>query len=158
MTDSAIDAIAGLAEPGHYAAGDTLVRQGDPGETLIVIVEGRATVDQDGTEIRRLANGDFLGEISLIDGGPRTATVTAETPIEALVIDRAGFDRLMGDHPAVRLGPADGPQRATASAGAGRLRLSVRGGERPPPPSRRRLAAPARPAPSPSTGGRRWHP
>ena len=104
MTDSAIDAIAGLAEPGHYAAGDTLVRQGEPGETLIVIVEGRATVDQDGTEIRRLANGDFLGEISLIDGGPRTATVTAETPIEALVIDRAGFDRLMGDHPAVRLG------------------------------------------------------
>ena len=84
--------------------GDTLVRQGDPGETLIVIVDGRATVDQDGTVIRRLANGDFLGEISLIDGGPRTATVIAETPIEALVIDRAGFDRLMGDHPAVRLG------------------------------------------------------
>jgi CRP-like cAMP-binding protein len=104
MTDSAIDAVAGLAEPGHYAAGDTLVHQGDPGETLIVIVDGRATVDQDGTQIRRLANGDFLGEISLIDGGPRTATVTAETPIEALVIDRAGFDRLMGDHPAVRLG------------------------------------------------------
>ena len=104
MTDSAIDAIAGLAEPGHYAAGDTLVRQGEPGETLIVIVDGRATVDQDGTVIRRLANGDFLGEISLIDGGPRTATVIAETPIEALVIDRAGFDRLMNDHPAVRLG------------------------------------------------------
>ncbi len=104
MTDSAIDAIAGLAEPAHYAAGDTLVRQGEPGQTLIVIVEGRATVDQDGTVVRRLANGDFLGEISLIDGGPRTATVTAETPIEALVIDRAGFDRLMNDHPAVRLG------------------------------------------------------
>jgi CRP-like cAMP-binding protein len=41
--------------------------------------------------------------ISLIDGGPRTATVTAREPITALVIDRAGFDRLMDDWPVVRL-------------------------------------------------------
>ena len=81
-----------------------LVRQGDLGDTLLIIVRGRANVDQDGTVIRELGAGDFLGEISLIDGGPRTATVTAIEPIDALTIDREGFDQLMNRHPAVRLG------------------------------------------------------
>ncbi len=104
MTETSIEAIAGLAQPAEYAAGEVLVRQGEAGETLLVLVEGRAEVDQDGNVIRDLEAGDFLGEISLIDGGPRTATVTAIDPIRALVIDRAGFDRLMNEHPAVRLG------------------------------------------------------
>jgi CRP-like cAMP-binding protein len=104
MTESAIAAIADLAKPAEFAPGEVLVRQGDPGETLVVIVAGRAAVDQNGTVIGQLASGDFLGEISLIDGGQRTATVTAVDAIQALVVSRAGFDRLMYGHPAVRLG------------------------------------------------------
>lgn len=104
MTDGAITAIADLAEPAEFAPGAVLVRQGDAGETLLVILDGRATVDVDGVVVGELGNGDFLGEISLIDGGSRTATVTAIGQIQALVVDRAGFERLMTEHRAVRLG------------------------------------------------------
>jgi CRP-like cAMP-binding protein len=103
MTVRSIDAIARLAEEATFPAGAVLVEEGRSGDTFIVIVDGRATVDQGGTRIRELAAGDFLGEISLIDGGPRTATVTAVEAIRALVIRRDGFDRLMDEFPAVRL-------------------------------------------------------
>jgi len=102
MTDRSVAAVADLAEAATYDTGDTLVREGEPGETFIVLTAGEADVSQGGTSIRTLSAGDFLGEISLIDGGPRTATVTATSPIEALVIDRAGFRRLMDDFPVVR--------------------------------------------------------
>ena len=59
-------------------------------------------VDKGGGTVRRLGAGDFLGEIALIDGRPRTATVTADEPIEALVIDRSGFTRLMDEFPVIR--------------------------------------------------------
>ena len=51
-----------------------------------------------------MSSGDFLGEISLIDHGPRTATVTALEPIQALVVSCDGFERLVSDYPAVRYG------------------------------------------------------
>ena len=60
-------------------------------------------VTGDGHTVSELVGGDYLGEISLIDGGPRTATVTALEPISALVVQRAGFERLMLDYPSVRL-------------------------------------------------------
>lgn len=103
MTDRTVEAIEGLAEEATYPSGAVLVREGDPGDCFIVIVNGRATVDQGGQAIRELSAGDFLGEISLVDGGPRTATVTAVDPIQALVVRRDGFDRLMTDYPPVRL-------------------------------------------------------
>lgn len=103
MTDRAIDAIAGLAEETDYPAGAVLVREGEPGDAFIILVDGRATVDHGGQPIRDLAAGDFLGEISLIDRGPRTATVTATAPIHALVVRCDGFDRLMDEFPSVRL-------------------------------------------------------
>ena len=69
----------------------------------VVIVTGRASVDVDGQGIRELGAGEYLGEISLIDGGPRTATVTAIESIEALVLPRVAFDRLIDEFPAVRM-------------------------------------------------------
>ena len=103
MSDDAITAIAGLAEELEYPAGSELTREGYPGESFIVIVTGRAAVDMDGQRVRELGGGEYLGEISLIDGGPRTATVTALDPIQALVIPRVGFDRLIDEFPAVRM-------------------------------------------------------
>ncbi len=103
MTDRSIGIIADLAEPATFAAGDTLTREGDPGDSFIVLTSGTADVRQGDRSIRTLGAGDFLGEISLIDGGPRTATVTATTPIDALVIDCVGFGRLMDEFPVIRL-------------------------------------------------------
>jgi cAMP-dependent protein kinase regulator len=71
MSDHSIELVAGLFQEVAYADGATLVRQGDPGEEFIVLLEGRARVEQDGHRLRELGAGDFLGEISLLDGRPR---------------------------------------------------------------------------------------
>ena len=102
MTDRSVETIASLAEEARFDAGSTLVREGEPGDLFLIIRDGSAVVDQDGRTIRELGSGDFLGEISLIDGRPRSATVTATAPIDALAIDREGFSRLMDDFPSVR--------------------------------------------------------
>ena len=102
MTDRSLTSIAELAREATYEPASIIVREGEPGESFVVIVNGGATVEQDGRTVNLLGPGDFLGEIALIDGRPRTATVTATEPIAALVIDRAGFQRLMDEHPVVR--------------------------------------------------------
>ena len=122
MTDRAVEAIAGLAEEVEFPAGSEMTREGYPGESFIVILAGRATVDVDGRRVRDLSGGDYLGEISLIDGGPRTATVTATESVQALIegrlrpIDgRAPGRPSRGAHVAH---PADPP------AGSGAVRLT----------------------------------
>ena len=102
MTDHAIATIAGVAEELEYPAGAELTRQGYPGESFIVIVTGRALVEVDGHRVRELGAGEYLGEISLIDGGPRTATVSAIEAIQALVLPRVAFERLIDEFPVVR--------------------------------------------------------
>jgi CRP-like cAMP-binding protein len=101
-SERSLEVIGGITREATYPAGSDLVREGDPGESLILIRTGEATVVQGGRTLRRLGPGDFLGEIALIDGRPRTATVTATEPIEALVIDRSGFARLMDEFPVIR--------------------------------------------------------
>jgi CRP/FNR family cyclic AMP-dependent transcriptional regulator len=102
MTDAAIESVGGLAHEVEFGEGDELVRQGDEGDTFLVIIDGRARVIQDGDTLRDLGPGDYLGEIALIDGGPRTATVTAIEPIRALIVERSDFRRLIDDFSAVR--------------------------------------------------------
>ena len=91
MTDRSLEAIATVAADVAFEEGDDLVRQGDAGTAFFIIVSGRARVDRDGSTIRELGPGDFLGEIALIDGSPRTATVTALEPIAGVTIKRSDF-------------------------------------------------------------------
>jgi CRP-like cAMP-binding protein len=60
-------------------------------------------VEQHGARLRELGEGDFFGEISLIDGEPRTATITATEAVSALTLGREQFQRLIEEHPSVRL-------------------------------------------------------
>ena len=101
MTESALDAIAGLAAETQFADGDDVTREGD---AFYVVVDGQLVISKNGMTIRNLGPGDFLGEISLIDGRPRTATATAAGPVKALVIRRPEFLELMDRYGAVRLG------------------------------------------------------
>ena len=103
MTDRSFEAIANLAAETTYGAGDELVRQGTPGREFIIIVSGRVRVERDGKQVRELGPGDFLGEISLVDGSPRTATVTALDPIHAVTVQRDGFLDLIERLPVFRL-------------------------------------------------------
>jgi len=102
MTDAAIESIGDLAHEVTFEPDDELVRQGDEGDSFLIIIEGRARVVQNGETLRELGPGDYLGEIALIDGGPRSATVTATELVRALVVERSDFRRLIDDFSAVR--------------------------------------------------------
>ena len=89
----------------RFMEGATIVRQGEPGDTFYVLVEGEAKVkDANGRTLSRLIPGDFFGEISLMDGGPRTATVVAETNLTALALSRKDFGTLLQSEPKVTVG------------------------------------------------------
>ena len=102
MTDAAYDHIAGLTESIAVPAGETVVEQGDEGDAFYVIVSGSADVRQADRSIASLAPGDFFGEIALIDGKPRSATVLAIDDLVLLRVLRAPFLRLLEEQPATR--------------------------------------------------------
>ncbi|MDP9342690.1 MAG: cyclic nucleotide-binding domain-containing protein [Actinomycetota bacterium] len=87
--------IAGLTEEESFPEGATLAEEGKPGETFHIMLEGEAKVTRAGRKINRLLPGDFFGEIALIDAGPRTASVIAETPVTTLTIDRKRFQKML---------------------------------------------------------------
>jgi CRP-like cAMP-binding protein len=104
MTDRALTAVAELVSEVTYDDGASLAREGDPGDRFLLIVGGDVDVTRGGNPVRRLGVGDFLGEISLVDGRPRTATATAAGPVRALAIRGEDFQALLERYPAVRLG------------------------------------------------------
>jgi CRP/FNR family cyclic AMP-dependent transcriptional regulator len=90
-----LDAIARHADEVKRDAGTVLARQGARGLEFLLIVEGSARVERDGEVIAHLGPGDFFGEMSLIDGKPRSATVIADSPVFLLVVDVRSFGRLL---------------------------------------------------------------
>jgi len=94
-----LEEIAHLADEIDLREGKEMTRQGSPGREFFVLLEGEAEVTKDGRVINHLSGGDFFGEIALVDDSPRTATVTATTPVRALVITDRSFRRLLKDQP-----------------------------------------------------------
>ncbi len=91
-----------LTEQVDLPAGRVLMRQGEAGHEMFVIVRGRAEIKRDGRVIAERGNGDILGEIALVDEGPRTATVTLTEPSQLLVVGHRDFHTLMEEMPTVR--------------------------------------------------------
>jgi cAMP-dependent protein kinase regulator len=90
-----------------FEAGDIIVGDGEPGDSLFVISSGRAKAFIKGTEgryreAREMGEGDFFGEIALLYGRPRTATVTAADSCELLELERATVESLAATRPRVR--------------------------------------------------------
>jgi len=86
----------------RFMEGATVVRYGDPGDTFYVITEGEAKVQSKaGRTLTKLVPGDVFGEISLMDGGPRTATVVTETHLTALTLPRKDFIAALTAEPEV---------------------------------------------------------
>lgn len=104
------------------AAGSVVARQGRAGHELGIITAGTATVTIDGRVVATLRAGDFFGEVSLLDGGAQTATITADTDLELAIISHQDFVTVLGDNPsfavnllkgvAARLRSADDALRA----------------------------------------------
>jgi len=92
-------AIAKISEVIEVPAGTVLARLGDPGEEFFLILDGSAHVEVSPRKRSRLGPGQYFGEMSLLDGGPRSATVVADTPLRLLVIKRRNFSTLLREAP-----------------------------------------------------------
>jgi CRP/FNR family transcriptional regulator, cyclic AMP receptor protein len=88
---SELEALARNADEIELPAGRLLIEQGRPNHTFFIVMRGEVAVDVQGRPAGRLGPGDFFGEISMIDVGPATATITTATPLEALVMSHAQF-------------------------------------------------------------------
>ena len=93
--------VAAMTVPAEIKSGAVLTRQGASGGLAYVIASGRAEVNRDGTTLAMLGPGDVVGELSLIDGEPRSATVTARTDLAVLEIDGRDLQRLLKKAPSV---------------------------------------------------------
>jgi CRP/FNR family cyclic AMP-dependent transcriptional regulator len=87
----------------RYEPGTTVVKEGSPGTAVFVILEGQAIVQIGPRTVSQLRAGDFFGEISLLDGGRRTASIVAETSLLCLKLGGSHFVRLLTDEPALAL-------------------------------------------------------
>jgi CRP/FNR family cyclic AMP-dependent transcriptional regulator len=90
-----LNAVAKYADEVQMRKGALLAKQGVQGLEAIIIVDGRARVEADGKAITELGPGDVVGEMSVIDGKPRSATVIAQTPMSLLVLHRRDFVSLL---------------------------------------------------------------
>lgn len=80
-------------------AGKEIVREGDTGHEFFMILEGKASVAHGGTEVATLSDGDYFGELALLDRAPRNATITAQTPMTLLVLGQREFSGVLDDVP-----------------------------------------------------------
>jgi len=94
--------IAAIARDVEYPAAIPVVREGEPGTELFIVVHGEVDVRRGSRKLATLRAGKFFGEIALITGSPRTATVTTGTQLQALVITGPDFRKLLQDSPDIQ--------------------------------------------------------
>jgi CRP/FNR family transcriptional regulator, cyclic AMP receptor protein len=93
--------LADRADQVEFRPGEAIVIEGMRGGAFFAIVEGNARVTRGKRTLATLGPGDFFGELALLDGGERTASVVAATPILCIRIFKRAFDRLVAEEPGV---------------------------------------------------------
>jgi CRP-like cAMP-binding protein len=116
MAKRHVRGIAKLAKVVDYSPGEPIVRAGERGDSFYLMLEGRAKV---AGMSRSLQPGDFFGEMALVDGGPRSATITAASEVRAMKLPRPAFIKAVEQDPRIGL--------AIMEALAGRVRRLERG-------------------------------
>jgi small-conductance mechanosensitive channel/CRP-like cAMP-binding protein len=105
LSDEELAAVAARFRQDHYAAGEKLILEGAPGDSFFVIDSGEVEVTRQFGDARRtlskLMEGQFFGEIALLTGEPRSATVVAVTDVDVFTIDKAGFKDILEVNPAI---------------------------------------------------------
>lgn len=125
-----IDHVLRVADELTIAAGTTFLHEGEMGRELFVIVEGTAEVSRGGSVVAELGRNDFVGELAVLRGTPRNASVTAKTDLDVLVLSANALEPLLDDIPGLakallfdvvdRLNRGVGPGEAAGSReGAG---------------------------------------
>jgi CRP-like cAMP-binding protein len=98
-TKKQLQEIGRVATELDLPAGKVLARQGEFGFEMFILLEGTASVTRDGRRVATLGAGDVVGELAVISGCPRNATVVAETKLRILDFNHAGLDQLLDDIP-----------------------------------------------------------
>jgi CRP-like cAMP-binding protein len=103
LDEHELERVSALADIVDLPIDRALMSQGEQGREMFILVSGSARVDRDGQSLGERGPGEVLGEIALLDGGPRTATVTLTAPSRLLVVARREFHALMDEFPEIRL-------------------------------------------------------
>ncbi len=101
LSKKELKVLSGLMTSVSAPEGRVLTVQGDPGREFMVIEDGTARVEIDGRTVAHLGPGDFMGELSLITGDTRTATVTATSDMVLRVLNRREFSTMLDESPRV---------------------------------------------------------
>ena len=102
--DDVLADVAALLEEIEVAAGETIFRKGDLGDSLYIVITGKLRVDDGDHLLNYLDESDVFGEMALLDAEPRVASVTAVEPTHLLRLDQAPFYELIVDRPEVAIG------------------------------------------------------
>lgn len=103
LDGAGLAAVAAAAIEVEFPGDRVIARQGEVGTGFFVVVEGAARVVRDGGVVARLGPGEFFGELSLLDGGPRVAQVVADGPTRCLALASWDFERVLREEPGVAL-------------------------------------------------------
>ena len=101
LSSKELKAIAAASKEVTHRQGSVLAKEGDSGVGFFLILDGKVSVAVGGRPVRGMGPGDFFGEISLLDGGPRTATCTAQTDVTTLGMTPWTFKRLIEQNPSI---------------------------------------------------------
>jgi CRP/FNR family transcriptional regulator, cyclic AMP receptor protein len=96
--------LASRADEVRYGANRAIVREGTRGDSFFVIAEGEATVRRGTRAIGKLGPGEFFGEMALLDGRPRSASVTSNTPLLVVRLTRSEFNKALDENPQMARG------------------------------------------------------
>ena len=102
-----LEDVAHIADEIDLPAGKEMATEGDRGREFFVLLKGEAEVTRGGEKINTMKEGDFFGEIALVTKMPRTATVTATSDVDVLVITERAFDTLLKNSPTIGRGVAE---------------------------------------------------
>jgi CRP/FNR family transcriptional regulator, cyclic AMP receptor protein len=103
LSDKQLKLVAQQAKSVSFPPGTEVCKQGDKGVGMHVVLDGETRVEVDGQERRRMGPGAFFGEIALLDGGPRSATVVAETDVHTVSIPVWNFQTMLKANPEMTL-------------------------------------------------------
>src|SRR3954465_11684925 len=106
LNKTALQDVAHIADEIDLPAGKEMATEGDRGREFFVLLNGEAEGTKGGSRINTMKEGDFFGEIALVTKMPRTATVTATTDVDVLVITERDFDALLKNTPEIGRGVA----------------------------------------------------
>lgn len=99
LSKKELTTLARRADEVRVPSGKVLTVEGKPGHEFFLIVSGTATVERNGRSIAKLGAGDYFGELSLLDRGPRSATVVADTEMDLMVLGQREFSGVLDEVP-----------------------------------------------------------